>query len=755
MIYNDFYTNVTKYGSSIKYRGYDAEGHKLYESVKYRPILYTEAHDNDRDSGWVSLHDSRPLKAHRFDSMYECNEWRKQHKDIPGFNIHGNDRYPIAFIQHKFPGEIKYDAPMIDVCYIDIETEISETQGFIQPTDATMPITTIALKSSKCDTYIAWGMKAYDHSISEAKHLKIEYRQFDSETAMLLDFLDWWSDRANTPDVITGWNTEFYDIPYMVNRIVRVLGLAASKKLSPWGLINEKKVSNQWGADQVSYDIVGIEHLDYMTVFKKFTGATYGAQESYKLDFIAELVLGEKKLDYSHLGTMKEMYDNHFNTFLAYNYVDVELVVRINEKLALMDLIYAMSYFAGSNYQSTLGTDAIWDAIIFRQLAKDKIAIPPSTSSQSEAFEGAYVKEPVPGRYNWVVSFDLASLYPNIITQYNMSPETLLPDDCRPCNNVKALITREMTTAPEPDRISWGANGSAFAKDKQGFLPKLMVELYDKRKLTKNKSQDLFKSAQSIPEGSNERRLLLKEAEMLQTHQLALKILLNSVYGALGMKYFRYFDLRIAEAITLTGQATIRLAANATNEYLHDIFNDKKDRVITVDTDSLYVNMEDFVTKFKPENPLDFLDAISSNKIESVLEDAMSDLYNTLNAYTPRMVFDRENIADRGVFCVHPDTEIIIDRAETTIADFWDSSDDKVIACKGHEMKMLGEVKMTKSENGPDRVVFVSRKWHDGDMMLIDGLHVTPEHLIKLTNGEWKAAGDLTEHDNIVKASKP
>lgn len=494
-----FYTSVDRHMNMIKYRGYDHDGKKIYDSFKYRPTLYMPS--KERKAEWTAL-DGTPVEPIRFGSMSECRSFCKQYEDVPSFKIYGNEKHVISFIQSQFPNKIEYDKRMVDILYIDIETAIGN--GFPEPIKAEQEILTIAVKSSRCDTYIIWGLKDYDISKSEVPHLKKEYREFECEVDLLNDFLDWWSEPENTPDVITGWNTTFFDVPYLINRMARMLGNDDAKRLSPWKKITDRTVVIH-GREQTSYNIMGIQQLDYLDLFKKFTLNTYGQQESYKLDNIAEVVLGEKKLDYSDVGHLKELYEQDFQKFVDYNIVDVELIEKFEEKLGLIDLVFTLAYFAGVNYTDTLGTVTIWDSIIFRDLAKKKIAIPPSVASQKTQYAGGFVKEVKPGMHGWVMSFDLNSLYPSLIIQYNMSTETLVRHSCVSGMTPDKILTEKKNFSPSPD-LAMVANGATFSTHKQGFVPEIIEDLYGTRKRTKEK----------MLKKKSELELLKKELEQLQ-----------------------------------------------------------------------------------------------------------------------------------------------------------------------------------------------------------------------------------------------
>ena len=624
MILGGFYTSVERFANNLLYRGYDDNGKKISHRIKYKPTMYLKS--KKQNTTWKSL-DGVPVDPMQFSSMSELREFQKTYRDVPDFKLYGNERHIPAFIQGQFPNEIPYDRRLIDIASLDIETSFGD--GFPEIDNPVNEILTIALKSSKDEIYRVWGLKGYDEETSQLKHLKIEYRQFRDEASMLESFIEYWSSPENTPDIITGWNTRFFDIPYMVSRMVFLLGEERVRNLSPWRKIERKDIRVQ-GNIRTTFDISGIQHLDYMELFKKFA-YTYGNQESYSLNHISSVVLGEKKLDYSEVGSLRDLYDADYQMFVDYNIKDVELIERMEDKLGLITLVMTMAYLGGVNYQDTLGTCAIWDSIIFRRLARSKIATIPSEEKTSEAFPGGYVKEPQVGMHDWVMSFDLNSLYPNIIVQYNMSPETILD-----------MSGAEGATA---------SNGAVFSKAKKGIIPEIVEELYAKRVTVKNEMLDAKTKLESISKRKRtEYQATAGQVARLETLQTAIKILLNSLYGAMGNKYFRYFDLRIASGITMTGQAVVKHGEKSVNGFLDEFLGESKDRVIAMDTDSLYIGVSDVIEKFKPNNPVNFLDEFGSKAIEPMLERAFKDFSDKTNAYSHRMVMKREAIADRGIW---------------------------------------------------------------------------------------------------------
>jgi DNA polymerase elongation subunit (family B) len=301
-----------------------------------------------------------------------------------------------------------------------------------------------------------------------------------------------------------------------------------------------------------------------------------------------------------------------------------------------------MAYRGGVNYSETFGTTSIWDSIIYRLLYKEQVAVPPKKAQIKEKYPGAYVKDPMTGMHNWVCSFDLNSLYPNIIVQYNMSPETIV-DGAIPGINVNSLLSG--ADYIQEDDYAVSATGLQFRKDQQGVIPKIIKQYYDERRTVKNRMLEAQQEFQSAPT-----KKLENEIVTCENNQMAIKILMNSLYGALGNNYFRYFDRRMAEAITTSGQLSIKWAERAINEEMNKLLETDDDYVIAIDTDSLYVNMDPLVKKFGPKNPVDFLNKICAEHFEDILSSAYADLAYNMNAYENRMEMSREVIADRAVW---------------------------------------------------------------------------------------------------------
>ena len=634
-----FYTNAFRYGKVIKYIGYE-NGNKISYSVPFKPSLFVTSNKARDDSSWNAL-DGTPVEPIVFNDMSEATNFNKSYSDVPSFKIFGNTNYVVQYINEEFPGDIAWDRNLINVTSLDIECKFGD--GFPEPALADQEITAITTKNNIDDTYYTFGCMDYDVDKSLMQDHAVEFIWCEDERDLLNKFVKHMN--TTSPDVLTGWNIEFFDIPYLVNRIAKICGESTMKRLSPWKMVDARETHTGFGQSTIKYELKGIAILDYMAIFKKF-GYSYGPQESYKLDHIANVVLGERKLDFGEASDLNELYDNDYQKFIDYNIKDVELIDRMEDKLGLITLCLTMAYKGGVNYEQVLGTVAIWDSLIYRDLHSKHIAVPMNSESFKGAYPGGYVKEPQVGMHDWICSFDLNSLYPSIIMQYNMSPETILLDD-EPGVNVESVLKGQVQNNV-PD-TALAVNGTRFSTKKLGVLPSIIQEIYTERVGHKQKQ---IKAEQELElcTVKSEVYALEKRIAIAKNQQMALKILLNSLYGAMGNKWFRYFDMRIAEGITLTGQATIRWAENNLNNYLNTTLKTNKDYVVAIDTDSVYVTLDQLVKQFKPVNPVDFLDKICSTALEGALTECYDRLYKSLGGIQNKMVMGREVIADRGIW---------------------------------------------------------------------------------------------------------
>ena len=620
-----FYTNVQPFGNYIALRGVDSDGRSFQDKIRYEPTLFVESH-KPQNPQWKTL-DNRMVAPVRWGSMKDSRQAMKEY----GGSVYGFDQFQYSFISEKFPGLVNYDMSKIKIAYIDIET--SSENGFPDVRSATEEVLAVSIKMGK--DFRVYGCGSYDPQPG------VKYISCVDEKNLLLEFVNDWM--MNYPDVITGWNSRFFDIPYMVNRIRNVLGEKIANKLSPWGWFRESEVTLVGNRKQQVFDLVGISSIDYMDAYKKFT---YVNQERYSLNHIAYVELGEKKLDYSEYASLHELYKTNYQKFVDYNVHDVILVERLEEKMKLMEMIISLAYMAKCNFNDVFSPVKMWDCIIHNHLRNQNVVIPPKVhETKTEAYEGAFVKDPQIGRHKWVCSFDLNSLYPHLIMQYNISPETIVGMH-EESGLVEPLLNREVDTDFLREKnLTMTPNGSLYTRKKQGFLPALMEKMYTDRVKYKKMMIEEQKKGKSADTN-----------KLAQYHnmQINLKIALNSAYGALGNQWFRFYDVRNAEAVSVAGQLSIRWAERAVNEYLNKVLEtDNEDYVLASDTDSLYVTMEKMVEKVgltDTDKIIKFLDTVCDGKIQDVIDKCYGEMAEYVNAFQQKMVMKREVFADVGIW---------------------------------------------------------------------------------------------------------
>ena len=631
-----FYTNAICLRSQILVRGYK-DGQRFQKKVRYRPTMFVTS--QKAESGWKDIY-GNPVEPMTFESIYEAKEFIKRYEGVHGFDVYGMPRFEYTFINEAFPGEVRYDRDLMKVVNIDIE--VGSENGFPDPNTADEPVTAITMKIG--GRFIVFGCGKYETTRKDVTYIKCE-----NEHELLHRFLAEWASGGH-PDLITGWNTSFFDIPYMVRRITRILGEEFAKRLSPWGLFNERTITMH-GKMQTSINLAGITNLDYLELYKKFT---YSQQESYRLDHIAHVELGENKLDYSEYATLHGLYRNDYQKFIDYNIKDVELVDKIDDKMKLIDMALTLAYDAKVNIHDVFTQVRMWDVLIHNHLWKKKIAVPLTGGGNKEgAYVGAYVKKPQIGMHKWVLSFDLNSLYPHLIMQYNISPEKL-DHTRRTSTSVEEILNGNIAKI---DGYSLTPNGCYFSNDGQGFLPEMMQRMYNDRVVYKDKMIEAQKAYEKAKDAESKLQHS-KDISRYKNMQLARKVQLNSAYGAIGNQYFRFFNLDQATAITTGGQLSIRWAENRLNEWLNKTLGTgRKDYVIASDTDSLYIVLDDLVDKtfgkkdgVTTEKIVSFLDRAAREIIEPIIDSIYKDLAESVGAFDQKMSMKREVIADKGIW---------------------------------------------------------------------------------------------------------
>ena len=620
-----FYTNFFQRGNRVFVRGYE-NGKPVEYIKKYKPYLFLPKKD-----GFYRTLDGNPVDKIEFDSIPAAKEFIESYKEVSNFNYYGLTNFQYVFVYDTYQGEIQYDPSIVSVVSIDIECAADE--GFPDIQKADKEITAITLR--KNGKSIVFGCGDY---VAHAPD--IMYVRCKTEADLLSKFLDVWNHKTWKPDIVTGWNIEFFDIPYIVNRIKNVLNDEEAKRLSPWRILDEREIEFK-GKQNQTFAPAGISVLDYYQLYRKFT---FGNQESYKLDYIAQVELGEKKIDYSEYGSLLGLYKNNFQKFIEYNIHDCVLVDKLDAKLKFIEQVMALAYDAKVNYVDTMTTVRPWDVIIHNYLLDRRIVIPQFEVDKTPFdLVGGYVKEPRIGINKWVVSFDLNSLYPHLIMQYNISPETF-KGKASGMPSIDKMLEGKFKSMYD---LSYAANGCMYDKDKQGFLPALMEKMYNDRVEYKQKMIEAKKRYEQTKSPEDE-MLIARYHNM----QMAKKIQLNSAYGALGNRYFRWFSFKNAEAITMSGQLSIRWIEKKMNEFMNKICQTKDvDYVIASDTDSIYVTFEKLIPEGSDElKAVETIDKFCETKIQNYLNLCYDELANMMNAYQQKMQMKRETIANKGIW---------------------------------------------------------------------------------------------------------
>jgi DNA polymerase elongation subunit (family B) len=643
-----YYTNVFNYGNHIFYRGVK-DKRRVRMKIQYSPTLFLPS---KKPTEWKSLNGDY-LEPMKFENIRDARDFVKRYEEVESFKIYGNTSFPYSFIAEEFPGQVEWDIDDLLISVIDIE--VGSENGFPDPYLAQEPITAICITHFNGDTTV-YGCGEYKVQGKE------NYIKCDDEYSLCKRFIRDWSE--NPPDVITGWNIKFFDIPYLYNRIIKILGEEDAKTLSPWNVINQRKAVVK-GREQTAYEIAGVSVLDYIELYRWY--APDGkSQESYRLDNIANVELGENKLSYDEYDNLHELYKLNYQKFIEYNIKDVELVIKLEDKLKLVELALTLAYDTKCNHDDVFAQTRMWDALIYNYLLQKNIVVPPKVvKDKDSAFEGAYVKEPQVGKHEWVASFDLNSLYPHLIMQYNISPETLV----EPINytqemrqviskvvNVEKLLNQEVDTS-KLNGVTITPNGQFFRTDKLGFLPEMLEEMYEDRK--KYKKLMLKAKQEYEDEIDNSKKYEIeKRIARYNNLQLAKKVGLNSAYGAMGSQYFRFFDLRMALGVTLAGQLSIRWIEKYINSYMNNLLKTKElDYVIASDTDSIYLKLESLVQQVfqspdqrTPEKVIAFMDKVCESKLQPYIDKSYQELASYVHAYAQKMQMKREGLSDKGIW---------------------------------------------------------------------------------------------------------
>ena len=653
---NNFYTNVQNLGGTILYRGI-MDGKKVKQRIDYTPSLYLPS---KRPTQFKTLH-GQFLEPKKFDSIRDAKDFVQKYSNIPGAPIiYGNTKFEYAFIADQHADMVEWDQDKISIGVIDIE--VGSENGFPDPYLANEPITAICLHYINGVSYV-FGCGDFENKDPK----NVTYVKCKDEWSLCKAFLSLW--QSKLPDVITGWNTKFFDIPYLVNRFRKILGEDEAKKLSPWNYISERKAIVN-GRQLISYNLVGVESLDYIELYKWYAPGGK-SQESYRLDNIAQVELGEGKISYDEYENLHSLYRLNYQLFIEYNIKDVHLILKLEDKLKLIELALTLAYDTKCNYEDVFAQTRMWDSMSYSYLLNKGIIVPPRINKEKDGmFEGAYVKEVQVGRHDWVASFDLNSLYPHLMMQYNISPETLIDasnytDTMRKIISdgvsVEKMLLKQVDLSELEEGFTMTPNGQFYRTDIQGFLPKMCQDMYEDRKKFK-KMMLTAKQEYENERDDSKKYEIEKRIARFNNLQLAKKVSLNSAYGAMGSQYFRFYDLRNAVGVTTAGQLSIRWIEAKVNQYMNKLLGtEDNDYVIASDTDSIYLRLGELVAKvygvdgvvspnIDKQKVIEFMDRVCEQKLQPYIDKSYKELADYVHAYAQKMQMKREGLSNVGIW---------------------------------------------------------------------------------------------------------
>ena len=631
---DNFYTNIILKGDTLYLRAVE-DGERIMRKIKYQPTLFVPSAKKSKFKTLTGQY-AKPVK---FGSINQAREFLRNYESQIDL-VYGMERWQYCYISDEYEGIVNWEQDKILTLTIDIE--VASENGFPDPNVAEEEVLAITVKNHLTKRILVWGIYDYNNTRDD-----VDYIWCEDERALLEKFVDFM--QKVQPDVITGWNTTFFDIPYLCNRIKSLFGNKFMQNMSPWKMVTEENTST-FGRNITRYNIWGVSNLDYMDLYKKFT---YTDQESFSLDNIAFVELGVKK-DPNPFDTFREWYTKDYQSFVDYNIKDVELVDALEDHLAMITLMLTMAYEAKINYNDVYSQVRMWDVITFNFLKNKNIVIPQRRKHEKRAkYVGAYVKEPQVGQHNWIMSFDLNSLYPHLIMQYNISTETLIREQYPNKISVEKLLDQEVDTTMLPKLgLTVTPNGACFRTDIRGFFSELMEKFYTDRVKFK---QYMLEAKQRYEDTKDSK--YTKQISTYHNIQMARKIALNSAYGSMGNEFFRYYDERIATAITTAGQLSIRWIEDKVNGYINQICQTEgEDYIVASDTDSIYVTFDKLVRESfgdrdaSSDRITKFLDQVATDKIQPFIDGCYRDLASYINAYENKMDMAREVIADKGIW---------------------------------------------------------------------------------------------------------
>jgi len=633
---------------------WDTNGTRIVTDCSYNPYVYVET---KKETNFKSIFQTN-LKKKIFRSQAD----RRRFIDSSGLtrifeNIRAEQQFLINtfYTKHTDPD---FNKQPLKTFFIDIETY--SPNDFPHPETSLDPINVITIYDSLRDHFISWGTKKLNKNIKNCT-----YAYCTSEAQMLDCFLNYVE--QDHPDVLTGWNSEFFDLPYIISRINKILGEDDVKRLSPVGNVYSMSQQGLFGKMQTRWFISGVACIDYLDIYKKFS---VGLRESYKLDAIAEEELGEKKIDYGNTN-LSGLADEDWQTFVEYNVQDVNLLVKMEDKLRYLELLRMLAYTGLTSLESAMGTLSVITGSCVIRAKQDNVIIPTFIKDGSgDKYEGAYVGEPQRDFQENIVSFDANSLYPNTMITLNLSPETKVgriidtSEDGIEIKHINGkvfkLTNEKFLKFVKDEKISISRAKILFSQKTKGIIPDIVDRLYQNRVDVKKDLNKYKRKLSKMKKSDSEYATIKRLAEQADIKQFTIKILINTFYGYFGNKHAPMGDADIARSITLTGQAVIKQSNKILKDYIFKRANlpkdSKIDPIIYNDTDSSYISIKPIIDNRK----IQFVDDKGRvtpavyDEVEKVEEHLNKEITKwsdkVLNSCDSRFVFKRECISDIGIF---------------------------------------------------------------------------------------------------------
>lgn len=628
---NKFYTSVSTIGSTVFIREV-VDGIPNIRKEQWNPTLYVRGKPRDPNTKKFKTLYDEDVYTIQPGNIVECKEFVEKYKGVEGFDIFGQLNYSLQYMNEYKP--MGFDYKYLSSWSIDIETEIPVNENgrtyFPVPKDAPAPVLLITMVNMQTKKAYTWGTRPYDGNDTN-------YTECSNEENLLKQFLMFWEQVR--PDILTGWFINGFDVPYLMNRITKILGEESCKRLSVWGRVHYKHKTFK-GKDEYDCKIYGLQILDYRELFEKYN---LTERESYKLQSIAQEELKTTKLDYSEFASFTEFYQRDWPKFVRYNVIDAQLVRMLDDKLHYIAIVTTMAYQARINYEDVSSPVKLWDAIVANHCLDEGVVMPQQRYEISQHLDGAYVKEPKPGWYKNVVSLDATSLYPSIMMTNNISPETWVGNCGLGIDDFLANVEVDVE-----DKYIVTPAGAIYSREKRGILPILIEKYMGMRKAAKSEMLKL----QSEYEKTNNETLHAKIAA-LDASQNAYKVALNSLYGGTANKYFRFFKHDHAASITLTGQFVLRTIENKIDDRLNEMFGTVGAKyLIYIDTDSLYFSLDKVFEKYgiTEDKAIKAIEKLAKEKITPLVNDLCQECCNKMRSFDNKLSFKLEAVADKAIW---------------------------------------------------------------------------------------------------------